>query len=622
MRKFILMVLFILPGLLTKAQQKNGSDSLDNDTLHLTEQLLLQQQQQKKVDSLVTRKLQKEIQLLSNNSKRKSELEEQLHQIALRDSLRQIEQSKKIEQLRRTAEGHPVILMGDTLFLLYTRSGSFNAAERAAAISGRISKLYDNEFYDADSLQLIKSDNTYDIVYNNDMIVMSVSEIDALYFGKTPEQLGTEYLRVIRQTIHQKRDTNSLVNWLRRLGYVALVIAGIAMVIYIINRLFRIFSRTLIRKKDTYFRGISIHHFRLFTPQQHLTFILRALSTARIIAVLLALYLSLPVLFSIFPQTKAYAYKLLNWIISPIKSVLSSIVQYLPNLFTIVVIYLFTRYAVKGVRYVAHEVERGNLQIRGFYNEWAHPTYNIIRFLLYAFMLIVIFPYLPGSSSPAFQGISVFLGILFSLGSSSAIANVVAGLVITYMRPFKIGDRVKIGEITGDVLEKTLLVTRIRTIKNEEITVPNAAVLSSHTVNYTSGAEHNGLIVHTTITLGYDAPWKKVHQVLIQAALRTPLIEKEPPPFVLQTSLDDFYVSYQINAYTKNPSSMATIYSELHQNIQDCCNEAGIEILSPHYRSMRDGNPSTIPEDYLPQDDKAPAFDTTSNRKKDSIPKK
>ncbi|MBD0276472.1 MAG: mechanosensitive ion channel family protein, partial [Flavisolibacter sp.] len=223
MRKFILMVLFILPGLLTKAQQKNGSDSLDNDTLHLTEQLLLQQQQQKKVDSLVTRKLQKEIQLLSNNSKRKSELEEQLHQIALRDSLRQIEQSKKIEQLRRTAEGHPVILMGDTLFLLYTRSGSFNAAERAAAISGRISKLYDNEFYDADSLQLIKSDNTYDIVYNNDMIVMSVSEIDALYFGKTPEQLGTEYLRVIRQTIHQKRDTNSLVNWLRRLGYVALV---------------------------------------------------------------------------------------------------------------------------------------------------------------------------------------------------------------------------------------------------------------------------------------------------------------------------------------------------------------------------------------------------------------
>jgi small-conductance mechanosensitive channel len=207
-----------------------------------------------------------------------------------------------------------------------------------------------------------------------------------------------------------------------------------------------------------------------------------------------------------------------------------------------------------------------------------------------------------------FRGVSVFIGILFSLGSSTAIANMVAGLVITYMRPFKIGDRIKIGDVTGDVVEKTLLVTRIRTIKNEIITIPNASVLSGNTTNYTSEANEKGLIIHTTVTIGYDVPWKDMYQSLIEAALRTDMLLKEPNPFVLQTSLEDFYVTYQINAYTKEASKQALIYSNLHQNIQDVCNEKGIEILSPHYRAARDGNMTTIPPDYLSKDYKAPNF--------------
>jgi small-conductance mechanosensitive channel len=186
----------------------------------------------------------------------------------------------------------------------------------------------------------------------------------------------------------------------------------------------------------------------------------------------------------------------------------------------------------------------------------------------------------------------------------------VAGLVITYMRPFKIGDRVRIGDITGDVVEKTMLITRIRTIKNEDITVPNSAVMSSSTINYSANAnpDRPGLILHTTVTIGYDTPWKKMHQALLDAAARTEYLQREPAPFVLQTSLDDFFVSYQLNAYTKEPNKQALIYSLLHQNIQDACNEAGIEIMSPHYHSVRDGNSSTIPPDYLPHDYEAPPF--------------
>ncbi|TFH49653.1 MAG: mechanosensitive ion channel, partial [Methanothrix sp.] len=191
---------------------------------------------------------------------------------------------------------------------------------------------------------------------------------------------------------------------------------------------------------------------------------------------------------------------------------------------------------------------------------------------------------------------------------SSAIANIVAGVILTYMRAFKLGDRVKIADTIGDVVEKTLLVTRVRTIKNVDITVPNAMVLSSHIINYSSTAEDDGLILHTTITIGYDAPWRQVHELMIAAARATSNILETPAPFVLQTSLDDFYVSYQINAYTDKPSVMARTYSELHQNIQEKFNEGGVEIMPPHYATLRDGNMTTIPESYLPESYKQPPF--------------
>ena len=220
----------------------------------------------------------------------------------------------------------------------------------------------------------------------------------------------------------------------------------------------------------------------------------------------------------------------------------------------------------------------------------------------------MLFPYLPGADSPAFKGISVFLGVLFSLGSTSAIGNIVAGVILTYMRAFSLGDRVQIADTMGDVVEKTLLVTRIRTIKNVDITIPNAMVLGSHITNYSSSSQQYGLILHTTVTIGYDAPWRQVHQLLIDAATATENILQLPAPFVLQTSLDDFYVSYQINAYTDRPALMARTYSELHQNIQDRFNEARVEIMSPHYSTLRDGNQTTIPPDYLPDDYRTPGF--------------
>ena len=186
--------------------------------------------------------------------------------------------------------------------------------------------------------------------------------------------------------------------------------------------------------------------------------------------------------------------------------------------------------------------------------------------------------------------------------------NIIGGIVITYMRPFIIGDRVKIADTIGDITEKTLLVTRIRTIKNVDITIPNAMVLGSHIINYSTSAKNKGLILHTTVTIGYDAPWRKVHELLKAAAAATENVLTEPAPFILQTALDDFYVHYELNAYTDKPNIMANIYSNLHQNIQDKFNEGGVEIMSSHYSTIRDGNQVTIPKDYLPKEYKVPAF--------------
>ncbi len=273
-------------------------------------------------------------------------------------------------------------------------------------------------------------------------------------------------------------------------------------------------------------------------------------------------------------------------------------------------IVLCTYYVIRFCKFIFYELERGNISIPGFYQDWAIPTYNILQFLIIALAAVIAFPYLPGFDSPAFRGISVFLGILFSLGSTSAVANTVGGVILIYTRSFQLGDRVQIGDIIGDVEDKTLLVTRIRTPKNVIVTLPNATVLNSNVVNFTASARETGipLIIYTTVTLGYDVPWRTVHQVLLAAADETESLLKAPKPFVLQTSLDDFYVSYELNVYTDKTRKLYYIYSDLHQNIQDKCNEADIEILSPHYSAIRDGNQNTIPANYLPKDYQAPGF--------------
>jgi small-conductance mechanosensitive channel len=276
----------------------------------------------------------------------------------------------------------------------------------------------------------------------------------------------------------------------------------------------------------------------------------------------------------------------------------NAFIELVPNILALFMIALITHYALRFLRFFSDGIKQEKIKISGLHPELIDPTYQLLRFFVVAFALVAAYPYIPGSDSPIFRGLSIFIGFLLSLGSTSLVSNIISGIVLTYTRGLRIGDRVKIGDAIGDVVDRNLLVTRIRTIKNVIITIPNGMVLNNHIINYSSSVSEHGLILNTTITIGYDVPWRQVHELLICAANATPGILKEPNPFILQTSLDDYYVSYELNAYTKDPTWMAKTYSALHQNIQDKFTEAQVEIMSPSYAAFRNGNQPTIPEGY------------------------
>lgn len=487
-----------------------------------------------------------------------------------------------------------VVLDEDTLFFLYGELDGFSARERATLAGQRLENIVHAGNFISDSFKVTDLVDYSRILYSG-QLVANITQADAEWYGKPVPQTARAYAEVLKVKCEAYRSGFDLREILTQILLAFVIIVISALIIRYVNKLFKYFGTRLESAKGASVKGLRIRSYELLDEERFVSFLLVVINILRIIFLLFIFYLTLPLVLRIFPWTQGVADMLFGFILNPLKAMLKSLVEYIPNLFTIAIIFIVIRYVAKGVSFLANEIRSEKLKITGFYPDWAVPTSRIVNFILYVFMLVLIWPYLPGSGSPVFQGVSVFLGLLISLGSSSAIANIIAGLVITYMRPFKIGDRVKLGEVSGDVVEKNLLVTRVRTIKNEFITVPNSQIMNASSVNYsTSSSESSGLVIHSTVTIGYDVPWRKVHQMLMEAASKTPRIEQTPAPFVLQTSLDDFYVSYQVNAFTRSPAQQAMIYSDLHALIQDIFARNDVEIMSPHYRAQRDG-PSTIP---------------------------
>jgi small-conductance mechanosensitive channel len=496
-------------------------------------------------------------------------------------------------------DGFPVVLDGETLFFVKQGVGAFSPEERANAIAHRISEIARDDSLELDNfkIEISKEDNLVYLSLENE-VILTITPQDAQAYRENQEGLAKEVLTRIKNGIEQYRNDRKPERLLRNvistiIATLILLISSLV-IIRISGKIFPIVEKWIMNRIP----ALRIQSFEIISPQQIGIFCLRIFQFTRLFFLLFLFYTYLTYIFSLYPWTRAFGKSIFGYFLRTIDFILKGISSYLPNIIVIVTIIVITYYIIRSIRPFFTALERESLIIPGFYPDWAKPTYNLILILIIALAAVIVFPYLPGFNSPAFRGISVFLGLLFSLGSTSAIANVVGGIILIYTRSFQVGDRIQIGEVTGDVIEKTLLVVRLKTPTNKVITIPNSSLLSSNVINFSIASREleSPLILQTTITLGYDLPWRKVHETLIKSALATDYILKAPSPFVLQTSLDDFYISYQLNAYTDRPNLMMGIYSQLHQNIQDYCREGGIEIMSPHYRAVRDGNGITIPE--------------------------
>jgi len=352
---------------------------------------------------------------------------------------------------------------------------------------------------------------------------------------------------------------------------------------------------------------LKLRNLTLFSSTELSDFLLLLLRLVRALALLFLFFCYVTLITGFFPATRGLATAGLRWLFNNLTSLGYFLWSSLPGLIAIVLIALLTSQALKLVHIVMGAIERGRFSMPGFHRDWANPTDKLISFLLIALAVVLGAPFLPGFDTPAFRGISVFFGVLLSLGSTAAIANVVAGVALIYMRACRPGDRVKIGEIEGIVLETGLLVTRVRTAENQVITLPNGLVLGQPVINLSTLAKEEGAGMNVDLTLGYDLDWRLVHRLLLAAAEKTEGISKKPAPHVLQRDLGDFSVAYRLQAFTNNAARLPLTHSALRANVLDVFAEAGVEILSPVYEANRDGSNTVLPKAAPPPEPALPA---------------
>jgi small-conductance mechanosensitive channel len=492
-------------------------------------------------------------------------------------------------------QGYPVMLGDQTLFYIKDVKG-FPAENRAKAIDERIKKVADDPRISITSVTTSAYEQPATVIMIGDEVLMAVLEEDALAESRPRKEIAAEYSQKLKTAIEKYRAERSWKNIATAALFTLIATLVLIAALYLINKLYHKGETRIQAWLDLKKVHIGIQTFEVVRAERVRVLLMGGLRMIQVFIILLIIYAYLHLSLSFFPWTKPFASQLFHYILGPLQTVGSGVLAAIPSLIFLAIIILVTLYILKLMRLFFNDVEKGVIVLKGFYPEWAKPTYRIFRLLVIAFAAVIAFPHIPGSNSPAFKGISIFFGVLFSLGSTSFIANILGGYSITYRRVFKIGDRVKIADFVGDVIDMRLSVTHLKTIKNEVITVPNSMIVNSHVVNYSSLVREKGLILHTTVTIGYDTPWRQVHALLLMGAERTSGLLREPPPFILQTSLDDFYVRYELNVYTDKPLEMPEIYSELHQNIQDAFNEYEVQIMSPSYRFDPD-RPKVVPRD-------------------------
>lgn len=311
----------------------------------------------------------------------------------------------------------------------------------------------------------------------------------------------------------------------------------------------------------------------------------KLIALLRALLLFILLYQWLSFMLAIFPFTRAWGERLQGFLWGVVSQLALAMADALPSLVVAVLIFVLAYWATKALDGLFGRIRDGHLQVEWLSADVAEPTRKIGKAVAWLFALAMAYPYIPGSQTRAFQGLSVLAGLMLSFGASNIVGQGASGLILIYGRVFKPGEFVRIGEFEGTVMELGMFATRIRTGLGEELTIANSAVLASTTKNYSRAVKGDGFILDTQVTIGYDTPWRQVHAMLEEAARRTGGILANPAPQVFQTALSDWYPQYRLvcQAIPSSPGPRAGIMSALHANIQDVFNEHGVQIMSPQY---------------------------------------
>jgi len=512
-----------------------------------------------------------------------------------------------------TSEPQPASLVFNNkrLVTFYTTLDGLSPDERVERATMVMRKLSADAKFNVDSIRFMDGQSGTDIVASNQRIA-TITEGDAEYAQGNTKLVANDFILKAKYALIKESPAPNAPTMAISIAFCITGLLILLLLTAIMSRMAVSICNMLNGMRATKIRGIRIQDAELMSSDTVVDMATAAIKLVQLGLICLMLATYVLVSLSFFPHTRPISDALVESARIPLASLGDSFMHYLPELFTIAVIALLTYGSMFIARFFFNALRDRSIRLADFDPDWAEPSYKLARFIIFFFGLVCALPYLPGWDTPAFKQVGLLVGLLVSLGSSSVISNMMAGIVLTYTNAFRLGDRVRVAEHMGDVTEKTLFVTRLITPKGETISIPNAQILAATITNYSAEGKQGKLILYKTVTIGYDAPWRKVNEALLVAARKTPYVMTDPPPFVLQSSLDDFYVTYQINVFTDHPHEMLAIYSNLHANILDSFFEAGLEIMSPHYTSLRDGNRPAIPAEYFPQGFEAPGFKVTS----------
>jgi len=476
----------------------------------------------------------------------------------------------------------PVVIDGEILFHL-TGVSSFPAGQRASRAADRIVRAARDASLDPASLERQELEMASRVVAGDHMLV-NLFDADATATGVHRQVLAELYLAKIQQAIRGYRAARTPRALLTAAGHAALATLALLLAGWLIRLSHRRLEHYLVTRVHERVGSVSIQSLELVRAERVRLALSAAARFLAHMALLALAFVYLSFLLYLLPWTRGAGERLDDWVLAPLALVGGGLLARLPDLVFLVVLAVVTYYLLRLVHLFFKAVGRGQVEIDGFEPSWAEPTYRLVRIALIAFALVVAYPYIPGSSTDAFKALSVFFGFLISLASSSSLANGLAGYSLIFRSPYRAGDVVKIGDVFGVVDEIRVPVTRVRTPKEELVVIPNLKILSSEVINYSTRARDRELIVHASVGIGYDTPWRQVEAMLQEAARRTEGLSADPPPFVLTASLGDFAVNYQVNAHCADPAQMPKIYSRLNTHILDVFNEHAVQIMSPHYR--------------------------------------